>query len=236
MQDHKPQAGFPTTAPRRPQAPVLAPCKPRLALAAALCALLAACAVSPEALRAPLDAAKPCCEGFATLPPPVALTQDSRLRITGQSPLFVFPEGRSRFAVFAVPEGAAGRTLVVRSFGNGPTTKNGWGAHLFFFPMVTFLNPAREVIGTATDPAPVAGLYKWYGEGNIMHRLRIPPSAAFAVFHTPPNSLGSLYETYVDDGPGFTVMVGGNIISNPAGRSQVRAVRDATGELMVVVE
>ena len=181
-----------------------------------------------------MNATKLCCSGYTEMPVAARLDTEQILEISADSPVFSFVGGRSYFSLLLLAESMRGQSLMLRSFVGSPTITNSGGAHLYFFPAVTFLNVSREPIVTLYDERPVPELYGWSGIGSFVGKVRIPATAAFAIIHTSPAKLGELYIGYVKS-PGFTTMTGGVLISQGGGEAPMRAVLSSTGKVLVSV-
>jgi hypothetical protein len=153
------------------------------------------------------------------------------LDITKDSPVFDFPSGRSHFIALTIPESLRGRDLILRTFVGAPVIAKGVGGHNYFFPVLTYLDSSRNVTSTLHDEKPRAELYGWSGRGAFTSIVSVPRSANYVVIHTPDARLGELYVDYTD-GPGFTAVIGGTLVSFARGKGPVRAFRGSTGTVM----
>lgn len=194
--------------------------------------ILFGCATSADDQRAELLTTKMCCTRITEISISNTLAIDAEIEITKNSPAFDFPAGRSYFLAFIVPEALRGRELLFRTFGGSPVIAQGVGGHTFFFPTLTYLDSARQVISTWQNEKPRGELYGWAGRGAFVSVLTIPTSAAYVVMHTSTHRLGELYIDLIES-PGFTAIIGGTLVSSGSGKSPIRAFRAATGSLMI---
>lgn len=195
---------------------------------------VAGCASSPEVQISSLNSTTICCQTYVDIPIHTALNGDHTFDISGDSPVFLLPSGRSHFSAFTLPAEYGGKSLMLRTFAGAATISNGGGAHVYFYPAVTFLNASREYLSTQHDEKPIAELYGWSGHGSFVGKVNIPKGAAFAIFHTITSKVGASYVGYTR-GPGFTTMAGGALISLGGGVGPMRAVFSTTGKIMVSI-
>ena len=196
---------------------------------------LYSCATSPTAQMDALNAAPICCSGTRDLPVTGSLANEATLEISDSSPVFDFSTGRSRFAAVALPPAAAGRRLSLRTFVGPLTTVDGMGGHSYLFPVATFLDESRNIVGFSSPENLTAQCYGFGCTSTFVGSVRIPPTSRIAVIHTTPSAIGRTYIGSMS-GPGTTVMIGRVPVNvTGSGDAPVRARFSATGKIIVAV-
>lgn len=125
----------PTPAPRR------------LAFTLLVSALLLSGCVTTESNRKAYDSLapkSPCCADLSTIPTqPIAEGQSISFSISESSPVFAFPENKSYFAAFQLPQTPDKYTLTLRSvYAYAPSTST----QPIFHPTLLFLDENRVVV------------------------------------------------------------------------------------------
>lgn len=118
-----------------------------------------------------------CCASFRDMPF-IALpaAQKRTFQIDGESPVYAFKEGRSRFVAVRLPAGPASMRL--RS-----NVVTAWVEPTTFDPFVTFLDQGFESLGeTVPELRNSSDALSRYREAVV----RVPARAAYAVLYTKP--------------------------------------------------
>lgn len=103
----------------------------------------AACAVPYADVMKDLEGAEPCCTALAGLPfQQLDQGQEKRTELDGNSPVFLFPSGKSRFAAFELPPFTSPYRIVIESFMMGDTVERGY----IFFPHLLTLDSGRRIM------------------------------------------------------------------------------------------
>lgn len=153
----------------------------------------------------------PCCNSLEQLPFRRWLPgQRSAIQINAASPVFNFPEGRSRFVALELPPGLA--SLNLRSVVT-PSAMPGSDILYVFSPAVMLLDEQYKVIGAAqrnifnATPASVMPPRQASLQGSV--RLEeAGRRAKYLVIHTTPSLLATAAQSYR---PGFVGVPGGVI-------------------------
>ena len=183
-----------------------------------------------------LDRAPVCCRDFADVQSsPLVAGSESRTEVSLKSPVFEFPEGKSYFVAYRLPDAktVTRRTLVIRTFTVNTTPIT--AAHVFVPRVITAdqnLKPLRSTAPTLQLHRPrfAIGESWWQGE------LALDPSEAYAFVYTgreerkrvlqmPDSDAGAVYAPI----PGG----GGVLIPNARGYRLIPA--GPTGEVAVRV-
>lgn len=186
-----------------------------------LCVALAGCETVPLVVSTPIDklgdltcnrrqiddaklvrelaTATPCCSSLSDFdfkpleikPVSVSNRAGATVGLFLDSPVYDFPEGRSRFLAFSLPK-TRESVLRIDGFGSWSFAEE----CAFFgnlkpravFPLVTFLDADRKVIKAGLSALPS---YEptWRG---ARFEFVIPANAAFAVIHTDPRTYGQV--------------------------------------------
>jgi hypothetical protein len=151
--------------------------------------------VDERRLQTELAQAADCCTGIATLPLTTSkLDGDGLHGLIKSSPVFTFPEGKSRFAAFALDRTVRHKYLMLRAVPSGRTTLAercddhkdsmlvGHGSERYraIEPLATFLDASGSILAAGLSPDSRNGF-----------RISIPDNAAVLIVHTAPARYGA---------------------------------------------
>ncbi|HEY3539507.1 MAG TPA: hypothetical protein VGL01_18980 [Trinickia sp.] len=120
----------------------------------------------------------------------------------GQSPTFDFPEGRSTFLAYKLPESHP-QVVEVRTYGNAA------GAVLLpyvtiFKPRVLFLDDDRRTLGL-NPLEPLKPSHHYFATSYYFARAEIPASAKYMVIYAASSSNSERLVAHSKDGTMFAV-------------------------------
>lgn len=186
---------------------------------------------------AQIRAQQTCCADVSQLPfaaleqrPPSQTTSPAPTYIIPlDGPVFDFPQGKSRFLAFELPDANRMSQLHVRSAHSGTTgckrtSPNGFRV---FVPIVTFLGEDKRVIGSGVTGRPGPR------DDVSLFTFRIPAGSRFAVIHSPPETYGQVVS---ETPPGPTVYIPVGNVFMPIKTASLRSVSTATGIVYVWTE
>lgn len=112
-----------------------------------LCLLVSGCVTTESNKKAydSLAQKPPCCSNLGSIPTqPISEGQTISFSISESSPVFAFPENKSYFAAFELPQTSEKYTLTLRSvYAYAPTTST----QPIFHPTLLFLDEQKSVVG-----------------------------------------------------------------------------------------
>jgi hypothetical protein len=114
------------------------------------------------------------------------------VELTGQSPVFVFPEGKTRYAAFAIPELRPGSQLAMTQV-DGSLSTRGWRATVR--PILLLLDADfREIDRWIPDAFPYDhGGMKHYGHKAVRRVEAHMAKAKYAVLLADPRAVGQVH-------------------------------------------
>lgn len=186
-----------------------------------------------------------CCRALGAIPTEALSASPQTVAISDKSPVFEFPQGRSRFRAFELAPSAdqrMQRRIRLESLVIGPTNvyTAGQSWARYFHPAITFMDMERRPLGTfvATfnaTPPDTCGPY--FGCPAVALEVTIPNTAKSFVIHEPYEILG---KTTKQAGVGRlgeqTVYAGGALLFVPGGSVPIqRIIAVSTGEIRVTV-
>lgn len=107
---------------------------------------------------------------------PVPLEQSRDLSLEDPKHVFAFPEGNGHFAAIALPASDKPRTIVFRSYSMGVLLQDA----TVVVPKVTFLDEARQPLGTAL-PVNIRNDSDFFRGESFFGRVAVPAAATRAV-------------------------------------------------------
>jgi hypothetical protein len=180
-----------------------------------------------------LDRTAVCCSTYAEVQM-ATLTggTESRTEVSLNSPAFVFPEGKSFFLAYRLPQSkATSRKLTIRTFAVNTVNIN--AAHVFV-PRVTTLDaklkPVRSVAPALARHRPrIIGESWWQGE------ITLDPSEEYALLHTGVVERAARLQTPDSDaGAVYAPTSGGGGVLIPNARGYRIIPGGPTGELAIL--
>ena len=149
---------------------------------AAIIVLICGCSSNEtiQSVRQPPGAS--CCKSFDELPfRDIGRGTSLRVEVDVDTPVFDFPEGKSRFAAFRLaPDDKPGRLRIKTSIVGRPLN-----LAFVFYPAVTFLNADFRRIQLIEPRLKYDQLGAWIGE------VPVPSQTKYAVIHTPTEKVGT---------------------------------------------
>jgi maltose operon periplasmic protein len=178
-------------------------------LAIVLAIAVAGCATGSSPQVA-LSTAKLCCDTYKNMTfRTISLGEPVEVDISEESPAFMFPDGRSFFAAFRIPQGAKGLDYMAGASGIFVST------YTVFMPQFLFLDESFQVVAPPQEVlyAQARKLFEpgyltiayWSGEETIPERAR------YLVMHTSEAKLGWMVQ--------YSATAGGSIFM--AGRTPI---------------
>lgn len=204
---------------------------PRPLLPALLAIVVSACSTLARQEN-DLATRDPCCQAPANFEyTHIEPGKSVEVNIKADSPVYVFPEGKSHFAALRLPTVDGDRKLLVKTFSSGLLMS--W-SHVFC-SAITFLDERHERIDSATNLQFTYQPPGWATNGYWRSAMAIPGNARFAIVHTPSYSTGRFVTFYAAES-GYFFPAGGSFVFVPGGSPTTRKVPcGKTGELEIAV-
>lgn len=156
----------------------------------------------------------------------IELAKTLSIRITEDSPAFMFPEGKSYMLAVELPDRPSQTKMFIKTHRTGLLVPDSQ----IFCPVVTYLDDRMAPVLT-TEELPLTyeppGLIKsgfWYSV------VTVPPNSKYAVIHTPAKMIGRPI-TLSGQSSGYAFFTGSSYVYVPGGPTTQRYPCGQTGEL-----
>ena len=193
----------------------------------ALAAVLQGCATAPPTTES-LNSIKICCSSYATLHYDLLQAgHDAAIKITDQSPVYKFPEGKSHFAAFRLDPADHPRSIEVDI-----DLSSSWlPAATVFIPSFVFLDKDKQETRAVSDIQIEQRENFWTG-GYYSVQEMAKPEEQYVVIYTNPKVVGQTIP-FQNNSSGYMFMAGSAPVYVPGGSSTHQLPRNTIGALTI---